>query len=659
MVNNMMTDINTEDVKLDANEIKVLVIDDEQGIRDLLSYELKMKSYLVSTAVDGMDGVEQFKKGNFNIIISDIKMPKLSGLEVLEEVKKIDPRVEVIMTTGFGTIDMAVESMKRGAYDFITKPYNLNELFSRLEKAVEKQTLSSEIVSLKELNRLKSEFLANTSHELRTPMNAIIGYASLLLDRVYGTLTEKQEWALKRMNANANNLLQLINNILDVSKLSAGKVQLFLEDLSLNEVAQEVVDMMDALAREKQIYLNFNIEEKIVFRSDKTRIKQVLINLLGNAIKFTQTGGVTLDIKLVKSGDVSRRDSVKIKVSDTGIGIKPEYVNVIFEEFRQADASTTRRYGGTGLGLSIVKKLVGILEGSITVESVPDKGSTFLVTLPVKTTKQEAVEQESHLNQAILGLSGRQPRVVILIDDDPEVHKLFKDSLMNTHYTLVSALNGDEGISLAKQFKPFAIFLDILMPKRDGWSVLQSLKDDPGTWDIPIVISSIIENKNLGFSLGINDYIVKPFVRKTLIEKLEQLKIEKNMKIVIVEDEKDLNSMMDMLLRKDGYENILSANNGREAVELIKLKKPDIVLLDLMLPELSGFDVVESIQLDPELSGTKIIVITAKTLTDEEIDKLNKRVDLIIQKGSSDIKTILAKLREKLKSFSSADQGGV
>jgi len=632
---------------------KILVMDDEQGILDLLSYELGSRGYLVEKACNGEEGIEKIKKEKFQIIISDVKMPKLGGLEALSAIKEIDPSVEVIMTTGFGTIDMAVEAMKKGAYDFISKPYNLDELCSRIEKALEKQRLTSELISLKELHRLKSEFLANTSHELRTPMNAIIGYTSLLLEKIYGQLTEKQEVALKRINISANNLLQLINNILDISKLSAGKITLYLEDFIFGDLLGEITEMMDALAREKHIYLKLeNTSGPLNMVSDKTRLKQILINLLGNAIKFTHSGGVTISARLIENTPSSCGDKIQVDVRDTGIGIKPEYMNIIFEEFRQGDASTTREYGGTGLGLTIAQKLAELMGGKITVQSKFGEGSVFSLVMPLKAKyiTEQTEELNAHPVPAALTQAGGDKKILLAIDDSPEVHKLLKDSLEGSEFRLVGALNGDEGVALAKQLRPFAVTLDILMPHRDGWSVLQSLKNDPETNRIPVIILSVMDNKALGFSLGIADYILKPFERKTLIESLGKLRVAKNKKILIVDDDKELNLVMQMLLTNAGYQAV-SAFGGKEAIASIEKARPDIVLLDLMMPEVSGFDVLESIYKKPGLSGLKVIIMTAKVLTKKELDELNSRAVTILEKGSRSIREILSDIKKNLETI--------
>lgn len=637
-----------ETIAEQAKTVRILVIDDEPGIRDLLSFELSGQGYAVETAENGEEGVSKIRNGSFNLVISDVKMPKMGGLEALEIIKSLQPDIEVIMTTGFATIDMAVESIKKGAYDFITKPYNLEELISRIEKTLEKQRLKFEIHSLQELNRLKSEFLANMSHELRTPMNAIIGYTSLLVDKMYGELTPKQEQALKRIGANAQNLLQLINNILDISKLAAGKMPLYIEEFSGKELLQEVAEMMEALAREKNLSLSLDCGQDAVLFSDKTRLKQILINLIGNSIKFTETGGISVVMKPL----AERPGYFRIAVQDTGVGIKPEYQKTIFEEFRQGDASTTRRFGGSGLGLAIVRKLTDLLGGDISLESEPGRGATFTITLPYKSSVREGGDTDM---DASVITSAKDPgaasdkKVLLSIDDNPEMLRLLKDSLQGTDYAFVGAMNGDEGIALAKQLKPFAITLDILMPHRDGWSVVQALKNDPQTWDIPIIIVSIMENKTLGFSLGVTDYIIKPFERKNLIEKLNRLDRLKDRKVLVVDDDPELNQFMQTLLRNEGY-HVLYAGDGEEGLKIIESEKPDIVLLDIMMPRLDGFGVLEAVQKNEALNDVKIIIMTAMNLTRPDIEALNKRAEMVIEKGAKNLREILGIVRKKMES---------
>jgi signal transduction histidine kinase len=490
----------------------VLVVDDEAGLRDMLSFGLTDRGYRVVCAASGEEGLEKAKHERFDLVVTDMMMPGIGGVEVLKGLKAIQPHAEVIMATGCATLETAVESMKQGAYDYISKPYGLDQLCILFDKALEHRRLKAKVGHLEELNRMKSEFLANMSHELRTPMNAIIGYSSLLIDKAYGDISPKQEQGLKRIETNAKNLLQLINNILDFSKLSAGRMLLYVEPCDLKEIAEEVQSAVEVLARERNLTFTVEIPASIPLRTDKTKLKQILINLIGNAIKFTHRGGVSL-----RGETLTGPSRVRIYVEDTGIGIKEEDVALLFEDFKQLDATATREYGGTGLGLSITKKLVELFGGAIRVQSTVGVGSSFIITLPM----EPAVVESAPIPMPALDIPKDQ-KIVLSIDDDVEVLTLMSDTLQGTAYKSVGAQTGQEGLALAHQIRPHAITLDIMMPHMDGWSVLQILKSDPVLRDIPVFIVSFTENKALGFSLGVTDYLVKPLDRKEFIVKLDE-----------------------------------------------------------------------------------------------------------------------------------------
>ncbi|MBI5238850.1 MAG: response regulator, partial [Elusimicrobia bacterium] len=489
----------------------VLVIDDEAAIRDMLSRALPRRGYQVDAAESGEAAVAQAKAKEFDVAICDVMMPGMDGVATLKALKGLRPGMEVVMSTGFASLDSAIESLKAGAYDYVSKPYTLDHIFGVLEKALEHSRLKAKVSELETANRLKSEFLANMSHELRTPLNAILGYTSLMLEQVYGPVPKEQHDALDRVLTNSQNLLALINNILDFSKLNAGMMPVFLEEFDAGELVREVARTLQCLAGQKGLALAPEAPASLRLRGDKTKVKQILINLAANAVKFTQTGGVTLRAAAGPDGT-----DVAFSVSDTGPGIAPEHLAYIFEKFTQVDGSVTRTHGGTGLGLSITKKLCELLDGSITVESRVGEGSTFTARLPAAVKPPDT----DILNRPA-GAAGRGGRKVLLcIDDDPEVLRLLRDSLSGTEYDFCGAVSAEEGLALARQLKPFVITLDILMPRRDGWSVLQALKSDPELRAIPVFILSILENRALGFSLGVSDYIVKPFDRQTLLEKL-------------------------------------------------------------------------------------------------------------------------------------------
>lgn len=490
----------------------IIVADDEKGFRDLIVFEMSSRGYEVVEAENGAEAVNiAASRRDVDVVISDMTMPKLDGVDALKALKSIDRKIEVIIMTGYATVENAVESMKRGAYDFITKPFQIDELARLAARAVEKRRLGLEVDELKEINRFKSEFLANMSHELRTPMNAILGYTSLHLDGLYGAITKKQEDALRRVEAGGKSLLNLINSVLDLSKVAAGRMPVYLEDFSPGDVVAEVAAMMEPLVQEKGLKLTLEPPEKEAFvRSDRTKLKQILVNLAGNAVKFTAAGGVFI------SWTADEASGLGIKVRDTGIGIKDSDLAILFQEFRQLDSGSAREYAGTGLGLAISRKFAGLLGGEITVESVRGKGSQFTVRLPYKAAAEAGGFENALKAEAV----GDKRKVFLAIDDDPEVLNLLRDSLIGSGYEFAGAQSVQEGLALAARLGPFAISLDIMMPHQDGWSALQAIKNDPKLKDIPVMILSITDNKSLGYALGVADYIIKPFERGDLLARL-------------------------------------------------------------------------------------------------------------------------------------------
>ncbi|MDE2512250.1 MAG: response regulator, partial [Elusimicrobia bacterium] len=402
-------------------------------------------------------------------------------------------------------------------------------------------------------------------------------------------------------------------------------------------------DTLGAIARGKKLLLSLEAPEDVRVRSDRTKLKQILINLAGNGLKFTAEGGVTVRVEPAGDGAL-------IRVRDTGIGINAEDLPKLFKEFSQLDASATRVYGGTGLGLAISQKMAQLLGGSIEVESAPGAGATFTVVLPAR----EEARREAVVSPPPPPAPGTANRTVLAIDDDPEVLNLLKDSMRGTGYTLVGALGGEEGVALARQVKPFVITLDIMMPHRDGWSVLKMLKDDPELRAIPVIILSILDNRALGYSLGIADYIVKPFDRKELLVKLGDLgrsggdgAARGARRVLVVDDEESIVAMLSDVLRAQGYE-VDVARTGRAAMGAMTAGRPDLVFLDLMIPALNGFDILEAMERDPRLKDVPVIVLTAKSLSPQETEYLQTRVQAVVQKGSRDLGELLALVRDKM-----------
>jgi CheY-like chemotaxis protein/anti-sigma regulatory factor (Ser/Thr protein kinase) len=375
--------------------------------------------------------------------------------------------------------------------------------------------------------------------------------------------------------------------------------------------------------------------------NDQDKLKQIIINLLSNALKFTEEGEVKLSAAL-------ENGSLRIAVSDTGAGLPSDALEYIFDEFRQVDGSSTRKHGGTGLGLSITKKLIHLLGGTIDVRSVEGEGSTFTVTLPLtnrdEETPAEAVSSDEDIN-APVKMKGK--KALLAIDDDPNMLFLLKQNLEDEGYYVVGALKADEGIRKAKEIHPFAIILDILMPQKDGWEVLSHLKANPETRDIPIIVLSIIDNKALGFSLGALDYLVKPFDKGAIIAALQRIPGDPAKHVLVVDDEPDAVDLLTQILQGEGYQ-VKGAYSGEEALRALNTAPQDIIFLDLLMPEMDGFEVIQRVKANPRWRDIPIIVVTAKDLTDSDQRFLQRSVDKIIQKSGLTSENLMKEVQSLL-----------
>lgn len=601
---------------------------------------------------------------------------------------------------------------------------------------------------LRELDKLKSTFLANMSHELRTPMNAIIGYTELLIDRVDGPINEEQEKSLKRVVANAKHLLQLINDVLDVSKIEAGKIELEPKELDLKWLIDSVMPTFEPQIKQKGLTLTIHIDESLpLIYGDEDKVRQVLINLLSNAVKFTQKGGITITTRPSERGIKPQEQPIFVEVciEDTGIGIKEEDIGKIFDKFVQADLSTKRQYEGTGLGLSIARGLVALHKGVIWATSKYGEGSKFCFTIPLKKEILEKpyepivelkmaeglaeyfgrpvetflkepeyagkpircweytrcgqptcpaygskeprcwlilgthcagmkvaaypekvdfcrgcevierliLEQEGYKPEEAESLKGGEKNIVLAIDDNPEAIDIIRKYL-GEDYRVIGLINSEEAVEKAKELKPLAITLDIMMPKKDGWQVLRELKKTPETQDIPVIILSIVDNKRLGFSLGATEYIVKPVEKQVLLRKLRNLEKTTTIKrILVVDNDPDTVKMMSNVLKEAGYK-ITIAYNSRDAIASIEDFEPDLIVLNLTMPEVSGFDVIEYLKTEERAKDIPLIVVTHKDLTENEIDELNGRIQGILNKGILTKEDLLNELKDTITKVSKA-----
>lgn len=493
-------------------------------------------------------------------------------------------------------------------------------------------------------NRAKSAFLANMSHELRTPLNAIIGYSEMLEEDAEDFGYEDMVPDLVKIRSAGSHLLDLINNILDLSKIEAGRMELYLENFDVANVLQGVASTAEPLIEKNGNQLELIVDENIGFgRADVTKFRQTLLNLLSNAAKFTEQGKVTLHAHRETEND---KDWLIFRVTDTGIGMTKEQMENVFKEFIQADASTTRKYGGTGLGLTISRRFCQMMGGDITVESAVDEGTTFTVVLPANVEQIGEVSDSMELPYRAIpesfnvAIRGRKSNTVLIIDDDPAVRELVARSLAKEGFNIEIAEDGEEGFRKAQEIKPDAITLDVMMQGMDGWSVLALLKGDPELASIPVVMITIVDNKNRGFALGASGYLTKPVDRQELIGLLGQFKTNRadsasHGQVLVIEDDPDTRDMLSRTLEKEGWW-VDSAENGLIGVEFLQTEIPDIILLDLMMPEMDGFQFIAEIQQNADWKSIPVIVITAKDLTAEDRQRLNGYVEDVLAKSAYD-----------------------
>jgi signal transduction histidine kinase/CheY-like chemotaxis protein len=505
------------------------------------------------------------------------------------------------------------------------------------------QELQIANLKIREADKLKSEFLANMSHELRTPMNAIIGFTKLVRRKSADLLPLRQQENLKRVEISANQLLSLINDILDLSKVESGKMSVNIMPFDLAPVVDTCFATVESMVKKGRVRLTKEMPNDLPkVLSDQDKLKQIIINLLSNALKFTEEGEVKLS--------AARQDaSLNISVSDTGIGIPSDALEYIFDEFRQVDGSSTREHRGTGLGLSITKKLTLLLGGTIDVSSVEGNGSTFTVIFPLIKMAQEAPAETVRTNaetRASVEVKGK--KVLLTIDDDPNVLILLKQNLEEEGYYVVGAVNADEGIRKAKEIHPFAVTLDILMPRKNGWGVLSELKADPATRDIPIILLSIIDSKELGFSLGAFDYVLKPFDKEAIMAALKRIPGGPAKRVLVVDDDPATVDLLTQILQDEGYQ-VKGTCSGEEALRTLNTAPQDIILLDLMMPEMDGFELIQRVKANPRWKDIPVIVVTAKDLTETDRRFLHQSVDKIIQKSGLGRENLIKEIQSSLR----------
>ena len=605
-----------------------------------------------------------------------------------------DPILEItrgVQELEQGRLDTRIRTSARGEIEFLQK--GINSMAASLQGAQENlqdqihlatselrktlaeleaknEELEVERERAQEANVSKSQFLANMSHELRTPLNAIIGYSEMLEEEAQEAGDTTFTADIIKINTAGKHLLALINDILDLSKIEAGKMSMFLETTDILAISQYTVATIRPLAEKNKNTLVLDCPGDIgEMYSDVTKIRQVLFNLLSNACKFTREGEVHLKVRRVSE---QGRDWIRFDVSDTGIGMSQEQMKHLFEAFSQADASISRNYGGTGLGLAICKRFSEIMGGRLNARSEAGKGSVFSLALPAEASLQavagplmrdiskvvgtyDEVARRARLineDERIDAERRVEPSTILVIDDDVSMHDLLNRLLVKEGFYVEIAPNGEDGLRKARELEPDVIVLDVLMPGMDGWSVLSRLKNDKDTADIPVVMLTMVDDRSKGYALGVTDYIYKPVDRDRLMTTLKRcVRYGDTSPILIVDDDAGQRDLLKRTLEKEGWE-IMRAHNGRAALEAVHSRLPSVIILDLMMPEMDGFEFVSHLREDPRTRDVPVIVLTAMDLSQADEDRLLLGVTEILKKGASSKERVVGLVKDLVQSAS-------
>jgi len=683
----------------------VLVVDDSPAKRTLLTGILDDMGLEVVTAASGRDALRQLLTRDFALILLDVYMPTMDGYETAELIHS-RPRSAhtpiIFVTAEAGSDAERARGYASGAVDWVFTPIVPEVLRAKVKvfvdlfylarvarrQAEELQARAAEILrkngQLEEASRAKSEFLATMSHELRTPLNSIIGFSEVLRDGLMGELTAEQKSCVDDIYASGWHLLSLINDILDLSKVEAGRMTLELDLFPVAEALGACLTLLKERALTHRVAMTLEVSPDLGgIVADQRKLKQIVFNLLSNALKFSPAGsgvrvaarrvgrhavrieapeGMATRLVPLGAGDFS--EFLEIVVADIGIGIAEADLGRLFQPFMQLDASLERRYDGTGLGLALVRRMAALHGGTVGVASGLGRGSTFYVWLPWRPAPAAtAAAPAPRVGARPLPRASAVQPLALVIEDDSQVAKLLAIQLENEGFRVVTAPTGEEGLVLAQRETPALITLDILLPGLGGWEVLERLKADSRLAAIPVVIASIVADEERGFALGAAQVLSKPVTRETLLAALHRLPPRRrpgrrrSFTVLVVDDDPRAVDLVAAQLQGTAYQ-VVPAYGGAEAIAAARRTVPDLVILDLVMPEISGFDVVEVLKHDPKLAAVPILILTAKGVAAEDRRRLNGYVEKIIQKSDFAAAEFIAEVRRALSSKTAAAQAG-
>jgi signal transduction histidine kinase/CheY-like chemotaxis protein len=541
--------------------------------------------------------------------------------------------------------DYSVRAQKHADDEVGVLIESFNEMLAQIQKR-DAELQEARLVA-ERANQAKSNFLSFMSHELRTPLTTIIGFSEMLVAEV--ETDGRREWVedLRRVHDSGRYLLELINDILDISKIEAGKMEVHLETFGIPGLIRDLKDLMRPLAEPKKNRLVIECPEDIGnMHGDRIKVRQCLLNLLSNACKFTHQGLITLS--------ASRRarssgDWLTFRVSDTGIGMTPEQLGKLFRAFTQADDSISRRFGGAGLGLALTKRFCQMMGGDVSVTSEPGKGSTFTIELPAVAPKQAGTLTVTAA--APITAPAASSGCILVIDDDPAVHQLLANALGPEGYRLKFASSGAEGLRLAKELRPAVITLDVIMPEMDGWVVLARLKDDPDLAAIPVIMLTVRADQDFGFAMGVADYLQKPIDRERLVSALNKYyRLHTAKEVLVVEDDPPMREMLCRMLNDKEW-TVAQAANGLAALESVTHRQPSLIVLDLRMPVMDGFEMIAELNKHEDWRKIPVVVVSGKELTPEDRQRLQGHVQKILQKGDFSREELLREVQQTVKLF--------